>query len=673
MQPHSRYEPLDKIAAGDFATVFRARDHELARDVAIKQIHPQYLEDPARLARYWQEAKLLASLQHPYIVSIYDIVRDRGWVILELMKGGLSERLRGEPIDLDYLRVTLGCVLHALHFLEQNGIVHGDVKPSNLLLDHSNRIKLGDFSIARRMAGGDGSVVKGTTKYIAPEVLSDQFGPVGPHSDLYSLGFSAYELMCGSNFEQLFPGLSMYGRDPQAAWMMWHSAADRRLPEVNRVLEGVPDDLEGVIQRMIEKDPALRYQNAQAVLADLRGKGAAVTPGVEPPPAEISAPAGRRKTWLTVGALAVSVCLSIALLVIPSRPRLSDKPQAGSFPAAGVVRVVDAGKHTFNVKSDEDGQVYSVQFNAEVDRIEINGRRAELAEVPPGSSVEIERLKNAQGQTIQIISVRPATDSTLSGTLQSIEAAVGDLLIEDAADGDTQRIYVPDIPLVLNGLPTMPQGRDVRLADLQPGDEVTVTKISRHGRLEATSLTAVRMVTEHGVVVRFNTEQDTLVYALHDENSDDRIELEYALAADAAFTLNGESTLAGRELSLGDLKRNDRLSVKRDASIRWIEASRTIADFGVIEAVDPQAPHVAPVSAQPAGSLGLVPVGRRRFDQAARLAATADAGRTTPARSRQLGPSFIKPGWTGRGGANHGGAHSGSADEGVVAGAGRVR
>src|SRR5512137_3220290 len=98
-----RYEILDTVAQGDFATVYRARDRELGREVAVKQIHPQFLTDPRQLARYWQEAQLLASLQHPNILTIYDIVRPRGWLILELMRGSLKQAADAGPIDLDVL------------------------------------------------------------------------------------------------------------------------------------------------------------------------------------------------------------------------------------------------------------------------------------------------------------------------------------------------------------------------------------------------------------------------------------------------------------------------------------------------------------------------------------------------------------------------------------------
>ena len=224
MQAPERYEIIESIASGDYATVYRGTDHELNRDVAIKQIHQQYLDDPKQLERYWQEAQLLASLQHPHVLTIYDVVRERGWLILELASGSLPNLLGGRGIDLKDLRLTLNYTLHALKAMHEHGIVHGDIKPGNMLVDRNQRVKLGDFGIARRLAGDDGSVVKGTTKYIAPEIVSDQFGAVGPHSDLYSLGFTAYELMCGEHFETLFPGLNMYGRDQQIAWMMWHAA-----------------------------------------------------------------------------------------------------------------------------------------------------------------------------------------------------------------------------------------------------------------------------------------------------------------------------------------------------------------------------------------------------------------------------------------------------------------
>ncbi|HPZ82790.1 MAG TPA: serine/threonine-protein kinase, partial [Thermogutta sp.] len=160
----ARYEIIGTIATGDFATVYRGRDRELGRDVAIKEIHPHFRRDPKQLERYWREAQLLASLQHPHVITIYDVVKSRGWLILELMRTSLQKSIEKGPIDLDFLREILIGSLEALDFLHRNGIVHGDIKPSNLLLDNQGRVKLGDFGLARRATDEHGTLLKGTTK-----------------------------------------------------------------------------------------------------------------------------------------------------------------------------------------------------------------------------------------------------------------------------------------------------------------------------------------------------------------------------------------------------------------------------------------------------------------------------------------------------------------------------
>src|SRR6185295_18656322 len=132
MKSHPRYEIVGPLAKGDYATVYRAKDLELDREVAIKQIHQQYLDDPQQLERYWQEAQLLARLEHPRIMTIYDIVRERGWLVLELMQGSLQQLLAGRPIDLNDLRMAILHTAQALQYLEQRGVYHGDVKLSNL-------------------------------------------------------------------------------------------------------------------------------------------------------------------------------------------------------------------------------------------------------------------------------------------------------------------------------------------------------------------------------------------------------------------------------------------------------------------------------------------------------------------------------------------------------------
>ena len=333
MSSDSRYELLEKVGGGSFATVYRARDTELGREVAVKQIHEQYLEMPDQMERYWQEAQLLAQLQHPNVITFYDIDRERGWLIMELMQGSLADRITTAPLDLKSVRTSLAHCLRALKYLHAQGIVHGDIKLSNLMVDARKRIKVGDFGLARRVSDEDGSLLKGTTKYMAPELVSEDFGEIGPASDLYSLGFAAYELMCGPNFETLFPGLGAFGRDKQIAWMMWHAAPDRKLPEISRVLEGVPEDLALVVQKLATKDQSERYATADEALSDLQIDLRIVKQGGPEQPVE--EPDNRRT--IAIAAFAFSLILSLVVLFLPSGDNGPVEPTDTGEPVSGVV------------------------------------------------------------------------------------------------------------------------------------------------------------------------------------------------------------------------------------------------------------------------------------------------------------------------------------------------
>jgi Serine/threonine protein kinase len=239
--------------------------------------------------------------------------------VLELMQGTLLDASRGQPIDLSLLRAALIGSLDALALLHANNVIHGDIKPSNLLIDKLGRVKLGDFGLARRVASDQGSYLKGATRYMAPELVAPQFGAVGPRSDLYSLGFTAYELLCGpQQFENLFPGLDAFGRDRQIAWMMWHAAADRRLPPVASVLDGVPDDLARVIDRLTIKDPAQRYQSATQALADLGPQPMAAQPAADEEDAAYERKQKFQRRLVAGLALAASLLVSVLIAVVPT-------------------------------------------------------------------------------------------------------------------------------------------------------------------------------------------------------------------------------------------------------------------------------------------------------------------------------------------------------------------
>jgi len=569
----TRYKILEKIGSGSFATVYRARDNELGREVAIKQLHQEFIDQPERLERFWQEAQLLASLQHPNIVTIFDIVRERGWLVLELMQGSLANRLAGRQIDLRALRATLAHVLRALKYLHSQGIIHGDIKPGNLMIDARRRVKLGDFGLACRVATADGSLLKGTTKYMAPETVSDDFGEVGPASDLYSLGFSAYDLMCGPNFEELFPGLNARGRNQQLAWMMWHAAPDRRLPEVGRVLEGVPPDLAKVVQKLTEKDQALRYHSADEALSDLQIDlklvgGAASADDEDPVPAS---PTSRRPI-LAAAALGISVVMSLVMLLwSPSKA----PPAAGHKPR-GVIDHVAVDRDEFTIRDIENGALETFKVPRRQRIFLLNDQKnIVLRELQPGDHVELD-LSPQDAETIASMTVdRPVTTP---GTLQELVLPESRIVLsmETGNTRDPLPVRVPDTAAVrLNG-------QTVKLRDLVVGDRLEVTHLTEHGtkRRVAVSLAGRRSVTTVGAVDVLDADGGEVTIRIGQGAASSTLKL--PVAADARVTVNGAPAADGAR----SLKPGDRVSVEHDTEITGIAATRSLQFDGAIVALD---------------------------------------------------------------------------------------
>lgn len=570
VDPHPRYELLEKLASGSYATVYRGRDNELGREVAIKQIHEQFLENPEQLERYWEEATLLASFQHPNIVTIYDLVRERGWLILELMQTNFARMAGKKPMDVNSLRTTLAHCLRALKFLHAHGVIHGDIKPSNIMVDKRKRVKVGDFGLARRASNEEGSLIKGTAKYIAPEVVSDEFGDVGPASDLYSLGFTCYELLCGENFDSLFPGLSAFGRDRQIAWMMWHAAPDRRLPEISRVLEGVPEDVARTIDKLIKKPQSERYKSADEALSDLNIDIKVIKTGEE---SSADADTGRadeakKRRLLIIAAAACSLILSLAMVFLPS----GEKPKPpgdieGEPEKIGILREVLPDQKTIVVETGDAGVPEEIPIG-DKPRIHFNQERYILPrELKKGDRLEIWNRQLSGGQTEVQIHAQRAEENR--GRIKKVDPddRLIELAIEEGTSRETFPLRVPpEAKVTLNDRPA-------DLSELQADDMARAAYIKEtQGRSgwRATSLAAYRKVWVVGTII--TPEADKGQVSVQPVGEDRTLTL--PVHERCKFSLNGEDAPDGQVLSLADFKKGDRVKLQHDTHILDLRATR---------------------------------------------------------------------------------------------------
>lgn len=278
IQRLGQYEILEELGRGGFAVVYRAHDTVLKRDVALKILHPALMADPAFVARFENDARAAAQLEHPHIVTIYELGQREGrlYIAMQLLPGGsLAGRIAaGGPLPFADAVHAVGEVAEALDYAHRQGFVHRDVKPTNILFNARGEAVLTDLGlvkaaesslIARSSAGG----IVGTPAYIAPEVWEGN--EASPAADMYALGCVLYEMLTG---QPLFQG----GTPP--AVMMAHFQP-HRYPE--QWPEGVPAEMNGLLERTLARDPAERYAGAKVFAADLHAAAArAADPLAEP-------------------------------------------------------------------------------------------------------------------------------------------------------------------------------------------------------------------------------------------------------------------------------------------------------------------------------------------------------------------------------------------------------
>ena len=207
------FEILEELGRGGMGVVYKARQINLGRLVALKMVRPGARADV--LARFHKEAQTVASLQHPNIIQLHEVGQSDGlpYFALEFIDGGsLAQQIGGRPQAITQAASTIRTLARAIHAAHLQGIVHRDLKPANILLTADGRLKIADFGLARRLADDSdqtrpGTII-GTPNYMAPEQARGQAHEAGPHVDQHALGAILYELLTG---RPPFQGVTLFG------------------------------------------------------------------------------------------------------------------------------------------------------------------------------------------------------------------------------------------------------------------------------------------------------------------------------------------------------------------------------------------------------------------------------------------------------------------------------
>ena len=260
-----RYELEELVGTGGMSSVYRARDQLLERYVALKVLHPHYADDEEYVERFRREARSVAQLSHPHIVTVIDRGEDDGqqFIVFEYVDGENLKELIERTGPLPTRRAVEFAleIADALAFAHEHGLVHRDVKPQNVLITPDGDAKVTDFGIARSLEVEHGmtqtGTVLGTSNYLSPEQASGK--PTTPSTDVYSLGVVVYELLTG---DVPFPGENF------VAIAMKH--INELPPDLLEQRPDVPLRLAAAVDRAMEKDPDRRFATMDEFASELR-------------------------------------------------------------------------------------------------------------------------------------------------------------------------------------------------------------------------------------------------------------------------------------------------------------------------------------------------------------------------------------------------------------------
>jgi serine/threonine protein kinase len=266
-QTFGDFELVAEVGRGGMGVVYKAIQKSLDRPVALKLLLSEHASNPPVLMRFLAEARAVASLTHPNIISIYQVGECPAgpYFVMEFIDGPSLESLLERTLPVHWSVALLVTVSEAVQHAHDRGIIHRDLKPGNIMLHQQKRPVVMDFGIAKVMGGRHGNLTGlgtliGTPAFMPPEQAGEEPSKVGPHSDVYSLGAILYTLISGK---------PPYDEGTALKTLM-RVVSPQPPPPLRSLRPEVPLRLEQVVMKCLEKDPARRYPSAHALADDLR-------------------------------------------------------------------------------------------------------------------------------------------------------------------------------------------------------------------------------------------------------------------------------------------------------------------------------------------------------------------------------------------------------------------
>ncbi len=447
-----RYHIISELGRGGMGVVYKAVDPKLERFIAIKCLSDELSDDEITVTRFLREARNVAALNHPHIAQIFLADEDEGkpYFVMEFVDGeSLADRLSrdGRLLPEQALRIVTECA-QALKAAHEENIVHRDIKPGNIMIDRRGRSVLTDFGIAS-VIHPDAEQVKskyimGTPGYLPPEVMTGK--AVDHRGDLFALGAVYYEMLAG---KRLVPGS---GLEDTARTLL---AAD--FPELGDLDETLDDKTFGVLGRMLAPDPDKRYQDYDALLADL-GFAAAVAgvsavPAVDAPTQATSPPPAPSASATPVSAAEAAPTQAVdPTLAEPPTTQSTPPPASGSKAALlvfALLVLVGLGASGFAVVKFAPAQIERVAAMLGMDTD--NPARAGEISAAASQSSEIDEAEDAQPMAdLRAPSRIPSAESDSmaqeSASSATAEPMLGTDLLAERSDAETMDDAPVDTP-----------------------------------------------------------------------------------------------------------------------------------------------------------------------------------------------------------------------------------